>query len=88
MLDTFLAGVVNANVVNYKAEGDVRSIVLSETGGEGYMMVSKGGKGCNQLIVGQLACFRKAIHAFPDLQIYTVAVDECIWTVLLHSDKR
>jgi hypothetical protein len=51
-------------------------------------MISKGGKDCNQLIVGQLACFGKAIHAFPDLTIHTVVVNEWGQVVDVKVDKE
>jgi hypothetical protein len=51
-------------------------------------MVSKGGKACNQSVVGQLACLGEAIHAFPDLHLHTDVVDEWSPVVLKHNSRR
>jgi hypothetical protein len=41
-----------------------------------------------QLIVGQLACLGKAIHALPDLNIHTVVVNEWGQVVLVDDGSR
>jgi hypothetical protein len=88
MVGIALVGVFNTKVVSNKTEGDVTSLVLSKTSSEWDRMVSKGGKGCNQLIVGQLACLWKAMHAFPDFNIHTVVVNEWGKVILFYDDRR
>jgi hypothetical protein len=43
MLGIFFVGVFHTKVVDNKAEGDITSIMLSETSSERHRMVSKGG---------------------------------------------
>jgi hypothetical protein len=88
MLGIFLVGIYNTKVINNEAEGDDRSIVLPETSAERYRMVPKGGQGCDKLIVGQFTCLGKTIHAFPDLRIHTVVLNDWGQVLLLHNGRR
>jgi hypothetical protein len=88
MVGIVLVGVFNTKDVNNQTEGDVTSLVLSQSSREWDQMVSKGGKYCNHLIVGQLACLGKAIHASPDHDIHTVVVNEWGQVMVLFEGSR
>jgi hypothetical protein len=74
VLDVFFAGVLDAKIINDKAEEDGVRFVLEEAGGVFKLVVAVLGKLGDKFIIGNAADLGQAIHALADLNVDTRVV--------------